>query len=82
MKQTIEDPRVNVEENLDDAIKEKWHSLADEDKIMHKMQFIADLKYEYHKPFFERLDIARIINERWFRQYFGSLHFAKDEFER
>lgn len=82
MKQTVENPRINTEENRDDEVIEKWYSLDDVDKIMHKTEFIAELKYEYHKPFFERLDLNRIINERWFRQYFESIHFAKDEFRR
>lgn len=81
MKQTIKDPKTNVEKNRYDQTREKWFSLSDEDKVMFRLQFIADLKYEYHKPFFEKLDIHQIINERWFRHYFESIFFEDDQFK-
>jgi len=82
MIQTVESPLVDIEKNREHEVVEKWESLEDTDKIMIKTQFVSELRFEYHKPFFQRMSLDSIIRERWFHQYVEQLYFSRDEFSR
>lgn len=62
-------PKENIELNRDEKIKNKFQNLPINEQAKLIDNFIQQLKYSYHRKFFENIGPAAIINERWFLQY-------------
>jgi len=65
--------------DLESMIEGKWFSLSEDEQGLHRTVFIELLRLPYHRKYFSRLPVSRLIGERWFKQYLQSIFFDEHD---